>query len=64
MASSSKRTIRELANDKAQRIMDGVEAWTAYYRSNPHIFAKEYLNLNLKDFQKILLILMEFNILF
>lgn len=38
--------------------MDGVAAWCAYYRSNPHRFAQDYLHLNLHTFQKILLAMM------
>lgn len=38
--------------------MSGAAAWCAYYRSNPARFAHDYLHLNLKLFQKILLTLM------
>jgi len=34
-----------------------VKEWTSFYRENPHRFAKDYLNLRLKTFQKILLYL-------
>ena len=43
-----KKTDKELANDKAQRIMNGVNIWCSYYRSNPHRFCADYLNINLK----------------
>jgi hypothetical protein len=42
-------------NDMATRVLNGVDTWCAYYRANPHRFAKDYLNLNLKKFQQILL---------
>lgn len=45
-------------NTREQRILDGVDAWAGFYRSNPHRFAKDYLNLDLKLFQKMLLCLM------
>lgn len=46
---------KELANEKSRRIMEGIAAWTSYYRSNPQRFVKEYLNVDLKLFQKILI---------
>lgn len=33
--------------------MQGVALWAGYYRCNPHRFAKDYLNVDLKIFQKI-----------
>ena len=45
----------EIANDKSEKIMDGVAAWCSFYRSNPQRFVKDYLNINLKLFQKILI---------
>lgn len=45
-------------NGRTSRIMRGVSAWCAYYRSNPHRFAKDYLHLDLKLFQKILIVMM------
>lgn len=53
-----KKTDKELANDKAQRVMNGVNIWCSYYRANPHRFCADYLNINLKLFQKILLFMM------
>lgn len=55
------KSVKEIAQDKADRIMNGVAAWTAFYRSNPHRFAKDVLNLRLKTFQKILLYAMMHN---
>lgn len=51
----SVKTVKQVLQDKADRIMEGVAAWTAFYRENPHRFAKDVLNVNLKTFQKILL---------
>lgn len=31
-----------------------------FYRSNPHRFARDFLHLNLKLFQKILLVMMDY----
>lgn len=55
MNNNNKKSEIELANEKSERIMNGVAAWTAFYRANPHRFVKDYLNINLKWFQKILI---------
>lgn len=44
-----------------QKVMEGAAAWCAYYRANPHRFAKDYLHLNLHLFQKILIIMMNWS---
>lgn len=41
-----------------EKIMNGAAYWGSYYRSNPDKLAEEYLHLNLKRFQKILLVMM------
>ena len=41
--------------------MDGINRWTAFYRANPQRFVKDYLNINLKVFQKILIYAMMHN---
>lgn len=46
---------KQLANEKSERILEGFAAWTSFYRANPHRFAKDYLNINLKKFQAIIL---------
>lgn len=43
---------------QTDRIIAGVGQWAAYYRNNPHRFAKDYLHLDLHLFQKILLVMM------
>lgn len=43
------------SNDK---FMGKVKLWTSFYRKYPFMFCKDYLDLNLKLFQKILLYLM------
>lgn len=59
-----KKSEKELANEKANRIMQGIATWTSFYRANPQRFVKEYLNVNLKLFQKILLYAMMHNYYF
>lgn len=41
-----------------EKIMQGAAYYATYYRHNPHRFAKDYLHLDLRLFQKILLIMM------
>lgn len=47
-----------IMNSRQDKIMEGAARWCSYYRANPHQFAKDYLHLNLKTFQKIVLIFM------
>lgn len=49
---------KSISLDKSSRIMRGIATWCSFYRANPHRFAKEYLRLNLRLFQQILLVLM------
>lgn len=46
---------------RAERIIAGAARWCAYYRANPHRFAKDYLHLNLHIFQKILIMMMNWS---
>ena len=55
-----KLTEQEVAQSKVDKVMNAIAFRTAYYRANPHIFCKEYLGLNLKLFQKILIVMMNF----
>ena len=55
---SEKKTLAQVQQEKNDRIMDGVGAWTAYYRANPQRFAADFLNMQLKLYQKILLYIM------
>lgn len=49
---------------RIEKITNGVGAWTAYYRARPHKFAEDYLHLDLKLFQKILLVAMNISTIF
>lgn len=53
-----KKSDKEIAQEKENRIMEGVNVWCSFYRANPHRFCKDYLNLNLKLFQQILIFMM------
>ena len=61
---NNKKTDREIANEKATRMMNGVATWCSFYRANPHRFCEDYLNVHLKLFQKILLFMMNYRYYF
>ena len=44
--------------DKNTKIMNGVNIWASFYRANPHRFVKDYLGIELRLFQKILIYMM------
>ncbi len=46
---------------RQDKIMEGAAAWCGYYRCNPHRFAQDYLHLNLRLFQKILIVMMDWS---
>lgn len=47
---------------KSERLMTGIGLWTSWYRLFPHLFVRDYMGLNLKVFQQILLyFMMHFN---
>lgn len=46
---------------KSERLIDGIGIWASFYRANPHRFVKEYLGINLKLFQIILIFMMNHN---
>lgn len=58
---NNKKSEKQLANEKSDRILNGIAYWCAYYRNNPQRFVKEYLNITLKRFQKILIYAMMHN---
>lgn len=55
MAKAAKKTFAEVQQEKSERVMEGIGYWAAFYRENPQRFAADFLNLDLKIFQKILL---------
>lgn len=57
---SKKLTTKEVANSKAERLMDTIAFRAGYYRFNPHRFVKDYLGIHLKIFQVILLYIFNF----
>jgi len=43
---------------KSEKLMNGIGTWTSFYRANPHRFVKDYLGIDLKLFQMILIFMM------
>lgn len=43
---------------KSEKLMSGIGVWTSYYRLFPHLFVRDYLGINLKVFQMILIYFM------
>lgn len=58
MAKTNAKSLQVIYKEKSERMMEGVAYWASFYRKNPQRFAKEYLNINLKLFQKILIYVM------
>lgn len=58
MSVAKKRSEAEIKQDKTNRVMEGVNIWASFYRANPHRFAHDYLGLNLKWFQQVILCMM------
>ena len=55
---NNKKTISDIQKEKSERLMDGIGYWASFYRKNPQRFVKEFLNINLRLFQKILIYMM------
>ena len=58
MAVAKKKTAQDVLQEKAESLMNGVAYWAAFYRCNPQRFVADYLNIQLKLFQKILIYIM------
>lgn len=61
MVAEKKLTEQEVKQGKIDRVMNTVAERAAYYRENPHKFCSDYLNIRLKLFQKILLVMMNYS---
>ena len=51
-------------NSRYERVLNGAAIWAAYYRANPDKFVKDYLHINLRLFQKILIVMMNISAVF
>ena len=47
-----------------ERVLNGAAIWASYYRANPDKFVKDYLHINLRLFQKILIVMMNISTVF
>lgn len=55
---------RKRIKSRNEKIEEGVDLWTSFYRANPHRFVRDFLGIELKLFQQILLfVMMHFNFL-
>lgn len=52
---AQKKTIRDIEQDKSQKIMNTVAFRAGYYRNNPQRYVSDVLGIHLKWFQKIIL---------
>lgn len=55
---NSKLSEKDIREEKEAAIMKTIAKRCAFYRENPHRFCEDYLNLHLKLFQKMLLVMM------
>ena len=55
------KTVKEIEQDKAQKLMNTVAWYCAYFRANPQRYVSEVLGIHLKIFQKIILYAMMHN---
>ena len=51
-----------LSPNKRERMNEGIKIWVTFYRQNIHRFAADYLNIQLKPFQVVLLYMIEKNL--
>ena len=51
----SKKSSRQIEKEANDRVMQTIAWRAAFYRANPQRFVKDYLNINLKWFQAIIL---------
>ena len=58
MSPKNKKTLADVQKEKSERLMDGIAYWAAFYRKNAHRFVKDFLNIKLKQYQKILIYMM------
>lgn len=49
---------------RTDKVLRGAALWASYYRANPHRFVHDYLHIELKLFQKILIVMMNISTVF
>ena len=55
---NNKQTLEQVYREKHDKIMGAINRMAFYYRNNPHRFVKEYLNVELKLFKKIIIFML------
>lgn len=50
---------KNLSRNSQENLMEGIDIWTSFWRENPHRFCLDYLDINLKTFQQILIYAMD-----
>jgi len=58
MVSNVKISTEEFEQQKIKKTMNAVAKWCSFYRANPQRFVKDYLSIDLKLFQQILIYMM------
>ena len=58
MAENKKMTEKEVANSKAEKLMNTIARKASYFRANPQRLISEYFGISLRIFQKILIFCM------
>lgn len=58
MAENKKMTEKEVANSKAEKLMNTIARKASYFRANPQRLISEYFGISLRLFQKILIFCM------
>ena len=58
MARQKNLSDKEILQDRTDAIMNTIAERCSYYRANPQRFVQEFLGINLKLFQKILIWIM------
>lgn len=53
-----------MTKSRSERILDGVAVWASFYRANPNRFVADYLHIELRLFQKIVIVLMNLSVVF
>ena len=49
----SDKTDAQIKEEKYKHTLDQMAKWTSFYRANPHRFAKDFMNINLKKYQVV-----------
>lgn len=51
-------------NSRYERVLEGAAVWASFYRANPQRWVKDFLHIDLRLFQKILIVMMNISAIF